>query len=49
MAPCDDRIAGITARLDGVHYEGAGEEAVIGSLLQQLGPFMARFDPPLAA
>jgi hypothetical protein len=42
MAPCDDRIAGITARLDGVHYEGAGEEAVIDSFLQQLGPFMER-------
>jgi peptidoglycan/LPS O-acetylase OafA/YrhL len=47
VAPCDDRIAGITARRDGVHYEGAGEEAVIDSLLQQLGPFMERSHPPI--
>jgi hypothetical protein len=29
VAPCDDRIEGETARRDGVHYEGAGEERVI--------------------
>lgn len=47
MAPCDDRIEGVTARPDGVHYEGAGEEVVIDTLLLGLGPFMERF-PPLA-
>jgi peptidoglycan/LPS O-acetylase OafA/YrhL len=49
VAPCDDRIGGITARRDGVHYEGAGEEAVIDALLEMLGPFMERFEPPSAA
>ena len=49
VAPCDDRIGGITARRDGVHYEGAGEEAVIDALLEVLGPFMERFEPPSAA
>jgi hypothetical protein len=49
VAPCDDRIAGITARRDGVHYEGAGEEAVIDALLDMLDPFMERFEPPSAA
>ncbi|MDQ5874195.1 MAG: hypothetical protein M3526_02295, partial [Actinomycetota bacterium] len=49
VAPCDDRIAGITARGDGVHYEGAGEEAVMRFLLEELGPFMERFEPPLVA
>jgi peptidoglycan/LPS O-acetylase OafA/YrhL len=43
VAPCDDRIGGITARRDGVHYEGAGEEAVIDALLVLLGPFMERY------
>ena len=49
VAPCDDRIEGVTARRDGVHYEGAGEEAVIDVLLEMLGPFMERFAPPSAA
>jgi peptidoglycan/LPS O-acetylase OafA/YrhL len=44
VAPCDDRIGGITARRDGVHYEGAGEEAVIDALLVLLGPSMGRFE-----
>ena len=44
VAPCDDRIGGITARRDGVHYEGAGEEAVIDALLRLLGPSMERFE-----
>jgi peptidoglycan/LPS O-acetylase OafA/YrhL len=48
-APCDDRIEGVTARRDGVHYEGAGEEAVIEALLERLGPFMERYEPPSAA
>jgi hypothetical protein len=49
VAPCDDRIEGVTARRDGVHYEGAGEEAVIDTLLEMLGPFMERFEPSSAA
>jgi peptidoglycan/LPS O-acetylase OafA/YrhL len=49
VAPCDDRIEGGTARRDGVHYEGAGEEAVIDALLEMLGPFMKRLEPPSAA
>jgi peptidoglycan/LPS O-acetylase OafA/YrhL len=49
VAPCDDRIEGVTARRDGVHYEGAGEEAVIDALLEMLGPFMERFEPPAGA
>ena len=49
VAPCDDRIEGVTARRDGVHYEGAGEEAVIDALLAMLDPFMERFEPPSAA
>jgi hypothetical protein len=49
VAPCDDRIDGITARRDGVHYEGAGEEAVIDALLERLAPFMARLEPLVAA
>jgi hypothetical protein len=44
VAPRDDRICGITARRDGVHYEGAGEEAVIDALLVLLGPSMERFE-----
>ena len=36
--------SGITARRDGVHYEGAGEEAVIDALLRLLGPSMERFE-----
>ena len=44
VAPCDDRIGGVTARRDGVHYEGAGEEAVIDALLVLLGPSMERFE-----
>jgi peptidoglycan/LPS O-acetylase OafA/YrhL len=42
VAPCDDRIEGVTARPDGVHYEGAGEEAVIDTLLLELGPLLDR-------
>ena len=49
VAPCDDRIEGITARRDGVHYEGAGERAVIDALLEMLGPFMEQIGPPSAA
>jgi len=49
VAPCDDRIAGITARQDGVHYEGAGEGSVIETILLELGPFMDRFRPLVAA
>jgi hypothetical protein len=44
VAPCDDRIGGVTARRDGVHYEGAGVEAVIDALLVLLGPSMERFE-----
>jgi hypothetical protein len=49
VAPCDDRIEGVTARRDGVHYEGAGEEAVIEALLEKLAPFMERFAPIVSA
>jgi peptidoglycan/LPS O-acetylase OafA/YrhL len=49
VAPCDDRIEGVTARRDGVHYEGAGEDAVIDALLAMLDPFMERFESPSAA
>jgi hypothetical protein len=48
VAPCEDRIAGITARHDGVHYEGAGERSVIETILLELGPFMERFRPLIA-
>jgi len=48
VAPCDDRIEGVTARRDGVHYEGAGEEAVIEAILEMLAPVMERFEPPVA-
>jgi peptidoglycan/LPS O-acetylase OafA/YrhL len=48
VAPCDDRIEGVSARPDGVHYVGAGEEAVIGALLERLRPVLARFGSPAA-
>jgi hypothetical protein len=38
VAPCDDRIDGIPARPDGTHYEKAGEELVIETLLRMLVP-----------
>jgi hypothetical protein len=38
MAPCDDGIGRVTARPDGGHYEGAGEEAVIDTLLLDPAP-----------
>lgn len=49
VAPCDDRIGGVTARRDGIHYEGAGEERVIEALLERLGPLMERYQPAIAA
>jgi hypothetical protein len=40
VAPCDDRIDGVPARPDGTHYEGAGEQLVIDTLLRRLGSLM---------
>jgi hypothetical protein len=41
VAPCDDSLhGGDRARPDGTHYEGAGEDLVIRTLLDRLGPLM---------
>ena len=40
VAPCDDRIEGITARGDGIHYEGIGEKVLIDGLLEKLRPIL---------
>ena len=45
-APCDDRIDGVTARPDGTHYEGAGEQLVIETLLGRLQPMMRSMAAP---
>ena len=42
VAPCDDRIDGVSARPDGVHYVGAGEEAVIDAIIDRLRPVLDR-------
>jgi hypothetical protein len=48
VALCDDRIEGITARPRPIQYEGAGEETVIDTPLEKLGPFLVRFEPLVA-
>lgn len=40
-APCDDSLAGVPARPDGTHYEGAGAELAAGTLVQLLAPQMS--------
>jgi peptidoglycan/LPS O-acetylase OafA/YrhL len=40
VAPCDDSIGGTPARPDGTHYEGAGEDLVIETLLKRLATEM---------
>jgi peptidoglycan/LPS O-acetylase OafA/YrhL len=40
VAPCDDRIDGVSARPDGTHYKGVGEDLVIATLLRLLAPAM---------
>ena len=46
IAPCEDRIGGAPARPDGTHYEGAGEDLVIDTLLSRLGSLMDPLPPP---
>jgi hypothetical protein len=48
MARCEDRIRGITARRDGIHYEGTGQEAVIdpdASFSRQNGHMRTAINP----
>jgi hypothetical protein len=42
VAPCDDTVDGAPARPDGTHYEGAGEERVVGLLTSYLSPLLSR-------
>jgi peptidoglycan/LPS O-acetylase OafA/YrhL len=39
---CDDLIDGVPARPDGTHYEGAGEQLVVATVLDLLAPILAR-------
>jgi peptidoglycan/LPS O-acetylase OafA/YrhL len=39
-APCDDMVAGVPARPDGTHYEGAGADLVSDALVARLVPHM---------
>ena len=48
VAPCDDRIDGVTARGDGIHYEGMGENVVIDGLLRRLRPILGGIAPRAA-
>ncbi|HEX7247973.1 MAG TPA: acyltransferase family protein, partial [Actinomycetota bacterium] len=40
VSPCDDTLAGMPARPDGTHYEGAGAELVSDALVTRLAPYM---------
>jgi peptidoglycan/LPS O-acetylase OafA/YrhL len=40
VSPCDDLIGGVPARVDGVHYVGAGQEKVVGALLRRIVPIV---------
>ena len=39
-SPCDDTVDGVTARPDGVHYEGPGIPLVVNALLERLRPIL---------
>ena len=44
-APCDDRLGGVPLRPDGTHYEGAGVELAIETLLDRLAPVLDPLSP----
>ena len=40
QAPCDDSIDGVTARPDGTHYEGDGQDMIVGALASQIAALL---------
>jgi hypothetical protein len=46
VALCDDTVAGVPARPDGVHYEGPGADLAIDALFARLEPILARTGTP---
>ncbi len=48
VALCDDTVGGAPARPDGSHYEGAGADLAITTLLAQLAPYLGVTAPAVA-